>query len=279
MATGTTEFIDITTADVFLEERWSKKATIERGKKLVFANNVDRQFESELKRGQILRIGNITMPTARAKSANSALTYETVTETEKTITINNYYYSAIALEDVIKPMVSIDLLDKYVPGLSYAVALQEDSDLAALIDDGTITQTVGTLATELTYDNLVRADQYLNDADVPEDNRVIICSPAEKANMLKQDHFINRDYQDIRNGLLGKWMQYDLFFTTNTNGTNAAGHDSVMMHREAIAHITQIQPTVRSWWDADHCCAKMSCLTTYGSTIRRADHAVWLRGA
>lgn len=279
MATGVTEFIDITTADVYLEEKWSKKATIAREKRLVFATSVDRQFEAELKRGQILHIGNITQPTARSKSVNTAISYETVTETEKNITINTYYYTAIALEDVIEPMISINIVEKYLPGLGYGLGLQEDSDLAALIDDGTITNSVGTLATGLTYDNLVRGDQYLNDADVPQEDRCIIISPAEKANMLKMDQFINKDYSDIRTGILGAWMSYPIWVSNNTNGTNAAGHDNVMMHKECIAHVSQIQPKVRTFWDIDYQCAKMTALTTYGSVIRRADHGVWLKGA
>ena len=277
---STTDFIDVTSADYYLEEKWSQQVTMARTKNLVFAENVDRSFESELKRGQILYIGNITQPTARAKSENTAITYETVVETGTTITIGTFYYTAVALEDVVKPQVAINVLDKYVPGLSYGVHLQEDSDLAGMIDSGTITQEVGTLATELTHDNLIRADQYLNDANVPAESRFIIASPAQKAGWLKLDHFVHKDYADLRTGLIGNWLgQYPIFITTNTDGSNAAGHDNVMMHKEAIAHVAQIKPAVRSWWDGDYQCVKMSCLTTYGSTIRRADHAVWMKGA
>ena len=277
---STTDFIDVTSADYQLEEVWSQRVTMERMKNLVFGEQVDRQFESELKRGQKLWIGNITQPTARSKTENGAITFETVTETGTSITIGSFYYTAIALEDVVKPMVAVDLLSKYVPGLAYGVHLQEDSDVAALIDDGTITQTVGTLAVELTYDNLIRSDQYLNDANVPQENRMIISSPAQKAGWLKLDQFTHRDYSDLRTGLIGNFLgTYPIFITTNTDGTNPAGHDSVMMHKEAIAHVSQIKPAVRSWWDGDYQCVKMSCLTTYGSTIRRADHAVWMKGA
>uniref|UniRef100_A0A6M3XVC9 Putative capsid protein n=1 Tax=viral metagenome TaxID=1070528 RepID=A0A6M3XVC9_9ZZZZ len=277
---STTDFIDVTSADYQLEEVWSQRVTMERMKNLVFGEQVDRQFESELKRGQKLWIGNITQPTARSKTENGAITFETVTETGTSITIGSFYYTAIALEDVVKPMVAVDLLSKYVPGLAYGVHLQEDSDVAALIDDGTITQTVGTLAVELTYDNLIRSDQYLNDANVPQENRMIISSPAQKAGWLKLDQFTHRDYSDLRTGLIGNFLgTYPIFITTNTDGTNNAGHDSVMMHKEAIAHVSQIKPAVRSWWDGDYQCVKMSCLTTYGSTIRRADHAVWMKGA
>lgn len=278
MAT-TTDFIDISSADVFLEEKWSQQATVARMKKLIFGQYVDRSFEAELRKGQILHIGNITQPTARAKTENTPLTYETVSEGESTITISTFYYAAIALEDVVSPMTSISLLDKYVPGLGYAVGLLEDSDLAALIDDGTINQTVGTLGTGLSYTNLLRADQYLNDADVPDDERFIIISPAERANLLELDQFVHKDYSDLRTGLIGSFLQYPIYVSNNTNGTNLAGHDNVMMHKQCIAHVSQIKPMVKAFWDIDYFAAKMATLTTYGSTIRRADHGVWLKGA
>ena len=279
MATGATEFIDLTTVDVFLEEVWSTKCTVAREAKLYFTPNVNRGFEAELLRGQILRVQNISDLAARTKSANTAITFETVTETESTITINNYVYAAYALEDVIKPMVAVSKIELYVGKVGYALAKNEDSALAALIDDGTITSSVGTLATELTYDNLIRSDQYLNDANASEEGRVIITSPAQKAGFLKLDQFINRDYADLRTGILGSWMGYPIFVTTNTDGTNAAGHDSVMMQKECIAHISQIKPIVKTFWDIDYFCGKVASLTTYGSTIMRESHGVWMKGA
>ncbi|MEE8472954.1 MAG: phage capsid protein [Dehalococcoidia bacterium] len=280
MATGTTEFIDVTNADVFLEEVWAKEATIAREQRLVFATNVDRRFEAQLRRGQVIRIQEISNLAARAKSANTAISYETVTETEATITVDEYYYAAFAVEDIIAIQSSHDLRSRYSPKLGYALALQEDDALAALIDDGTITQTVGTMAADLSYDNLVRADQYLNDASVPEEDRVIIISPAQKAGFLKLDQFIHSDYADTRQGILGSWMgQYPIFVTPNVDGTNAAGHDNVMMHREAIAHISQMEPTVKSDYDIDYLADKVVAAELYDHAVIRADHAVWMKGA
>ena len=144
MATGATEFIDLTTVDIYLEEKWSKFVTAARDENKVFAQHVNTEYKSELKKGQILRIPNKSHLAARSKSINTAISFETVTETEVTITINNYYYAAFALEDVVKPMVSIDQVNLYLPELGYALALQEDTDLAAFVDD--FSQAVGTLA-------------------------------------------------------------------------------------------------------------------------------------
>ena len=282
MATGATEFIDLTTADVFLGEVWAKDVTEEREDSLVFGNVCDRSLESDLKKGQIVRKQEISNLAAREKSANTAITYETVTETEGTVTVNQHYYAAFAVEDIIKIQSMQDLQSRYTKKLGYALALQEDDTLAALIDDGTITQTVGTLATGLSYDNLVRADQYLNDAFVPQDQRYLIISPAEKANCLKMPEFTNKDYNPgnaVVSGALGEILGYKIHVTGNVDGTNAAGHDNVMLHTESIAIVSQMQPKVVHQYDIDYLCDKVVSQELFGTGIMRADHAVWCKGA
>ena len=282
MATGATEFIDVTTADAFLGEVWAKECTVAREKKLVFGGLVDRSLEKDLSKGQIVRKQEISNLAARSKTANTAITYETVTETEGTVTVNNHYYAAFAVEDIIKVQSMQNLRERYTGKLGYALALQEDDDLAALIDDGTITQTVGTLATGLSFDNLVRGDQYLNDADVPLDDRYIVVSPAEKANFLKMPEFTNKDYNSgnsVVSGALGEILGYKIHVTTNVDGDNSNGHDNCMFHKEALAIVSQIQPKVMSQYDIDYLCDKVVAQELYGAGILRADHAVWMKGA
>ncbi len=281
MTQGVTEFIDITSAGVYLEEIWSKRASVARNTKLVFAANVDTSFQAELKRGEILRIGRISDLTATDKTVNAAISYETTTESEDTLTIDTFKYAAFAIEDVVKPMVSLDLVNLYMPKIGYALAKAIDTEIAALIDDGIISNTVGTLATGLTYDNIVRADQYLNDGDTPDEDRAIIISNAEKANWLKMDQFINRDYADIRSGLLGSIFNYPIFVSNNTDGTNNAGHDSVMMHKSCIMLAIQIQPVIKTAWDIDYLCAKVCGLQTSGTDFNEAyasTHGVCMYG-
>jgi len=282
MATGASEFIDITTADVFLGEVWAKDCTVEREEALVFGTRVDRDLQGQLQKGQIIRKQEISNLAARSKTANTAITYETVTETEGTLTVNQHYYAAFAVEDIIKVQSMQNLRERYQKKLGYALAEQEDAAYAALIDDGTITQTVGTLATGMSYDNIVRADQYLNDALVPADGRCIIASPAEKANFYKMPEFTNKDYNSgntIVTGKIGEILGYPVFITTNVDGTNAAGHDNVMLHTECIAGVVQIQPKVKSDYDIDYLCDKVVAQQLYGQAIIRADHAVWIKGA
>jgi len=74
MATGTTEFVDNTTADAFIPELWSNEAIVARENRLVFANLVNRAFESELTFGDTIHVPSVTDLSARTKSANTAIT-------------------------------------------------------------------------------------------------------------------------------------------------------------------------------------------------------------
>lgn len=281
MAQGAEVFIDITDADVYLLEIWSNMASVVREKKLVFAANVDRRQEAELTMGEKLHIGRISDLTATTKGENSAISYESTQEVEDTLTINVFSYAAFAIEDVVRPMIKQDLVSRYMPKIGYALAKEIDTAIAALIDDGTISQTVGTLATGLSYDNIVRSDQYLNDADAPDEDRVIIISNAEKANWLKMDQFINRDYQEIRQGLLGSVLSYPILISNNTNGDNTNGHDNVMLHKSSIMLAQQIKPNIRTAYDIDYLCAKVVGLESYGIDYNEAytaTHSVWMKG-
>ena len=280
MATGANEYIDITTADVFLEEVWARECRIARDQKLVFGKLIDRRFEKELQKGQIIRIQDISHLAARAKSANTAITYETVTETEVTLTVDQYYYSAFAIEDIIKVQSAQDLRMRYTPQLGYALAVQEDDTLAGLVDN--FSQTVGTLAVPLTDDNLLRADQYLNDANAPVEGRVIVISPAQKAEFMKLDKFIHADYSNsdvVKSGRLGSIYGYEIYVTTNVEGDNSAGHDNGMFQKDALAMVAQRTPGMESQRDIDYLCDKVVASDLFGTVEVRDDHGVWMKGS
>ena len=285
MATGTTEFVDNTTADVFIPELWSAESIVARQSRTVFMRLVNRVFEQNLKFGDTIHAPSIGNLAARTKSANTAITYETVTETNVDITITTDQYAAMAVESITKVQANRDLMAAYASKMGYALDLAVDDVLAGLIDD--VTNTVGTLAAELTYDELLRARQYLDDADVPEDDRWICVSPAQESGMMKLDHFINRDYTEGNGvtkgggdkGYIGAWLSMPVYKSTNVEGTNAVGHDNGMVHREAFALVMQMKPRAESMRDIDYFVDKVALEILYGAREMRDDHAVWLQGA
>ena len=286
MATGAEEFIDNTTADVFIPEIWSPLAIVAREAQLVFAKLVDRKFEDGLSSGDTIHVPSVSDLAARSKSANTAITYETVTETNTDITISTHKYAAIAVESITKVQNNRDQLQLYAGKLGYALGLDVDDTLAGLVDD--FSNTVGTLATENTLAEFLRAIQYLDDANAPAENRYFVIAPAGQTGLMKLDSYTHNDYSMLhgegRNTALefayvSSFLNVPVYKSTNVEGDNSAGHDNTIFQKDAIALVMQMNPTMHSMFDIDYFADKVAIEQLYGTKEMRDDHGVWMKGA
>lgn len=267
---------------------WSALAIVSREQALVFANTVNRRYEKELSAGDTIHVpsvGNLTAQT-KAKSSNAAIVYETVTETNTDITVATWEYSAIAVESIVKVQGNRDMLRLYAGKMGYALGLAMDDVLAGLPDD--FSNAVGTLAAELEYEDVLRAIQYLDDANAPRTSRFMVVSPAQASGFLKLDKFIHNDYARLHGGVattnqelsyVTSFLNMPIYMSTNVEGTNAAGHDNSMHHEEAIALVVQMTPTAKSMYDIDYLVDKVVLEQLYGAREMRDDHGVFMRGA
>jgi hypothetical protein len=101
VATGSSEHIDVTTADAFIPETWAKTMLVARQENLVFAPRFWGELaERELKIGDVLHIQGLSNLTAQTKntSSNAVIVYETITESNTNLTIDTWRYNGIALE-------------------------------------------------------------------------------------------------------------------------------------------------------------------------------------
>ncbi len=286
MATGTTEFIDNTTADVFIPEIWSMEAIVSRENTLVYAPLVDRRYESGLTFGDTIHVPSVGDLTVRTKSTNTAISYETVTETNKDITIATHEYVAIAVEDITKIQTNRDQMALYAGKLGYALGLAVDDVLAGLPDD--VTNTVGSFGVDLTDEDVLRAIQYLDDANVPMSERNMTVSPAQANAFLLLDRWIHNDYQMLHGNLqttdaakayVTSFLGMAIYKSVNVEGTNAAGHDNAMFHKEAFALVMQQDPKAYHQFDIDFLVDKVAMTQLYGTAQMRDDHAVLLKGS
>ncbi len=286
MATGTTEFIDNTTADVFIPELWSMEAIVERENTLVYAPLVDRKFEKGLTFGDLIHVPSVSNLNVRTKSQNTAITYETVTETNTDITIATHEYVAIAVEDITAIQTNRDQMALYAGKLGYALGLAVDDVLAGFPDD--LTNTVGTFAVDLSDDDVLRSIQYLDDANVPQSDRYIVISPAQASGFLKLDRWVHNDYTQLHGSsvqttersraYVTSFLGMPIYKTVNVEGTNAAGHDNVMFHKETYALVMQQDPKAYHQFDIDFIVDKVAMTQLYGTKEMRDDHGVFMKG-
>lgn len=281
-----TEFINNTTADAFIPEIWAKEAIYAREKNLVFANLVWRVFEKELKAfGDTVHINTRSHLTTQTKATRTAILYEAVTDANSDITVNTWEYSAIAVETKTKKQTNRDMMDYYAPEQGYTLSLAVDTSLGNYVDG--LTNSVGVMGTSLSTTDLRRARQYLDDADVPDSERIIVVSPAQESGFLDTPGMVHEDLKMLHGdrstakdrAYVSSWLEFPIYKTTNTEGTNAAGHDNVMMHRQAIALVVQMEATTHVFFDIDYLASKAVVEQLYGSAKLRDDHAVWLKGA
>ena len=164
----------------------------------------------------------------------------------------------------------------------FAVNRAIDDTLAALID--TATQTQGTLAVDITDDNLRRCDQYLNDANTPRDARFLAISPASVNSMLAIDRYTSSDFNrggiaNIVKGEVGQVYNTTVWNSTNIDGSNAAGHDNGFYHRDFFALGVRMQPRVRNFDDIQNLSTQVAISAIWGVIVTRNTDAVWLKGA
>ena len=275
-----------------------------RDRCLGFGGLVDRSLEPELKMGDTIYRPSISnLGSASSKSANTAITYTTVTETHSggggggggldgtnmngvTVTITNDKYIAIAIESIAKVQTDRDLMSKYAGKMGYTLAVDFDNALSTLVDD--FSQEVGTLASNLTYSNVTRAIQYLDDVDAPAEDRCFVFSPAQAINIMSHDEFVNNDYSKLQGSWsdhpgMGRayqtsWWGTPIYRSTNVEGTNAAGHDNVYFHKMALTAIMQLSPKTTHDYDIDYLVDKVAMEQIYGVLEQWDDHGVWCKG-
>jgi len=279
-------FIDNTSATAFIPEIWSSLAVVARESQLVFAKLVDRRFEDALQVGDTINIPSVNDLNVTTKAENTAISYETITEQTKQVTVGTHNYSAIAVESITKVQANRDMLQLYAGKMGYALAKEVDGDIAGLVD--AFSNDVGTLAVENTYDDFLRAMQYLDDADAPADSRYFVISPATEIGLLKMDTYVNNDYSNLhgdgRNTALEfayatSFLGIPTYKSTNVEGTNATGHDNALFQKEAITMIMQMNPTIHSMYDIDYFADKVAIEQLYGIAEIRDDHGVFIQGA
>jgi hypothetical protein len=283
MATGASEFVDKTIADgIFSPDIWSKQVLRATESNLVIADSVNRGFEDDASVGKSVKVASIGNLAARAKAENSAIVYETVAETAVTIVLNIWSYAAVGIEDIVKVQSQIDVQNEYQRKLGYALAKDIDTKLAT--DFAGFSQTVGTLGTAASDANVLAAIKLLDDADVPQDDRFFIMTPAEKVAKLALDRWSNALYigtgsMPVRNGVLGEMYGLTLKVTTNLVKPAAGQANSAIFHRDALALVEQRTPKTHVFYDIDFFTWKLASEVIYGHQEMRDAFGVLVNGA
>lgn len=283
MATNVTPLV----AGVFIPELWLPIVQEARDAELVAAKRCYdiSGFGDIRSKGDIVHVPKLSLYTASDKTSNTELPSSATTESEFTLTVNKHKGVRIVVEDIARAQSAYNLVELYSKQIGQALAKVLDTDLLSLYSG--LSQTVGATASSdggISDTNVLRAIRFLDGANAPQDNRSIIVESYGMEDLRLIDKFVRYDAlgagnMPIRDGMIGKLYGIDVFATQNVQTTSVVGGTlarGLVMHREAFAFATQMQPKIEQWRNAPQLADEVIGQELYGVAEYRDDHGVVL---
>jgi len=282
MATGAfpTASESSTTLDVLIPELWSSRMNNFYRENL-YAVNFFEDLSSELANGgDVLHVPNLTEMVAHSKTNAANVTVNNPTETKIDLTVNTWYECSFAIEKREAQIVlhSYRLQETYAKNASYTVGgVYEDAILALF---PAFSQVVGTSAAALADSNIVRAIQYLDEANAPQEDRAFFLTPkqvwSDLAVIDKFSLLVNTNGADpVLKGHVGYLYGIPVIKSSRIGATDDSAN-SCLAHKGAIIHASTIMDV-----DTNYIPQSMAYLTTadvmFGAVESRDTSGVWIK--
>ena len=257
---------------------------------LVMAPLVKRFDSLVTGKGDTINIPNLSNLTASDKSANTQVALQAPTEVNTQILINKHKESSFLVEDILKTQSNYDLMAEYTGKAGYAIAQRIDTDLLTEYTNFTNTD-VGTYGTDITDAVVLAADEAIDLANAPQEDRYFVVYPTQKTALLKIEKFVKADfvgqYQNqtkVVTGpnsrmLWGDLYGHPVYYTKQvvlTAATPTQAHN-ILFHKEAIALALQMAPRTQTDYILEYLGNLVVVDTIYGFKTIRADFGIEIR--
>ena len=227
-------------ASKFIPEIFSKNVLMALKSRLVVVPLVNHSYESEIQKGDTLYINQSQTITATEVTAGTEGVIKDPTTTAKTLTIDKWYEAPAVVDYMSRRQSHVDLVSLSETESAYAIAKKIDSTLCDLFTDLNGGTDRGSDGSKWTDAVLIAAVEEVDEADVPEENRVWIGDPSTRADIMGIDKFTKSDYfagdavptGQFRKNIYGAPLYITNNLTAVSSGTGAYG---VYMHRDALA--------------------------------------------
>ena len=244
MATGN---FTTTTAAKHIDEVWVEGTIRALEFALVIAPSVDRTWDF-VGHGDTYHKTRVPNIESQTKAASTPLDATVYTDTEQTITVTTHDACAIKSERIVQVLARNDLKSIMQSKMGYSLGRAIDVRIGALF--ASLSQAVGTLGVEVTYDNLLRAVEYLENAGYDMGSDVTwFFSPAQKSGIMKMDTFINASYvgeegarMAHEKATIGTFQGAPIKISNLLTAPAAGQHDNVLFHKETFALIMAQEP-------------------------------------
>lgn len=291
MAYGASNVI-LTNADTagFVPEIWSDEIFATKKASLVLASLV-RRLNVKGKKGNAINLPVPARGSASSKSTNTAVTTITESGNDVQILLTAHWEYSRLIEDPVTIQGTASLRKFYTDDAGYALADAVDDQLfvaartlnsgdgtnawtgAVIAGDGTtaFTDTSGNgNATALTDAGIRRMLQFLDDNNMPMNDRAIVLPPVGRRVLMGLARFTEQafqgDGQPIKNGKLGVVYGAAVHASTNCPTPSAAttARIGLMLHRDALVLAEVLGPRVQTQYKQEYLATLLTADTIFG---------------
>lgn len=275
--------VDVTTAAGFIPELWSKEILKARENKLVMVSRIMHVRPEGLSYGDTINIPKLGNESARDKTAGSAISYDSATDSSVTLLINSYKYVGKLIEDIVSVQSKYDLFSNFTDKIGYALATAVDTAVLALTETGTANAfSVGGFVTGIAQTSVIAAGRVLDLKSVPKENRYLVVDPYGYEDLLNIDNFVRYDAGGktpvaLETGEVGTLFGNKVLMSNNVAIPTALSAYGMLFQKDAFAIALQKDVTMKTEYSVDYIGTKMVGYEIYGVTIARSDHYVLVK--
>ncbi len=209
----------------FTPEIWAAKMLVSLKKSLVYGQSsvVNRDYEGEIRQqGDSVRIRSISRPTISTYTKGGTLTYEQLTDTQRTLVVDQAKSFSFVVDDIDTAQQPGGALSGATLEASYALRDQADQFIVGLYTGAQSANQLGTVAVTtaaLAYTQLRKLSVLLDQSNVPQEGRWVVVPPWYYGLLLESDLFIRADASGttagLRNGIVGSALGFDVMKSNN----------------------------------------------------------------
>lgn len=243
----------------FVPDIWSARILVALSRNAVGAGICNRDYEGDVTRsGDSVKITNFVDPTIGSYTPHSDITIEDVDDATQSLLIDQKKYFAFEVDDVEKAQsvnggaVLSTATQRSAYGLkntldAFVLTTMAAGASASAPDHQVAEATISTAADA--YVALVDWSVLLDQADVPEEDRFVVVTPAFHGKLLKDDRFVKAgddpSAASRMNGRVGQAAGFDVYKSNNLPDGAGAGAGKAMIagYRGATTLAEQIIET------------------------------------
>ena len=244
----------------FIPEIWSSLVLSSLKKNMVYAGPgvVNRNYEGEISgAGDTVRIRSISRPTISSYAKNATLTYETLTDAQRALVIDQSKSFSFSVDDIDRVQSPGGELEEALIEASYGLRDAADQFVAGLYTGAISANQIGTVSVtsaDLAYTQIRLLKQKLDEANVPTEGRFLIIPPWYHSLLLDNSKFVTWSgggdlaaSQGLRNGMVGRVLGFDTLLSNNVPVVTGddyavmAGVPSAITYAEQITELETLR--------------------------------------